>query len=158
SAILLIAAQVAWRAHFLSHMYFYRQDFFNLDFAISSPFNWHYLTYVGTGHLMIGERAIIWVLARISLYDWTLSSVVSLAFLAAAGVAAFIVLRTLFGERPAILAPLAVYLLVPLGVPALGWWTVALESVPLQLAMFMAVNSHIHYVRTRHWRHLAAAC
>jgi hypothetical protein len=80
-AIALIAAQVAWRAEFLSRMYFYRQDFFNLDFAIRSPFSWHYLTYVGTGHLMIGERAIIWVLARASLYSWGLASAVSLAFL-----------------------------------------------------------------------------
>lgn len=156
-ALLLIAGQVAWRAQFLSHMYFYRQDFFDLDFAITSPFNWHYLTYVGTGHVMMGERAIVWVLARISLYHWTLAAAVALAFLAAAGLAAFLVLRTLFGERPAILAPLAVYLLTPLGIAALGWWTVALESVPLQLAVFMALNSHIHYVRTRRARHLIAA-
>ena len=156
-ALLLIAAQVAWRAQFLSHMYFYRQDFFDLDFAITSPFNWHYLTYVGTGHVMLGERALIWVLARISLYNWTLASAVTLVFLAAAGLAAFRVLRTLFGERPAILVPLAFYLLTPLSVAALGWWTVALESVPLQLAIFMALNSHIHYVRTRRTRHLIAA-
>jgi len=156
-AIVLIAALVAWRAQFLSHMYFYRQDFFNLDFAIRSPFSWHYLTYVGTGHLMIGQRAIIWVLARISLYNWGLASAVSLAFVAATGLAAFAVLRTLFGERPAILVPLAVYLLAPLGVADVGWWTVALESVPLQLALFMALNSHVHYVRTARRRHLAAA-
>ncbi|HEX2322113.1 MAG TPA: hypothetical protein VHJ18_24290 [Streptosporangiaceae bacterium] len=156
-ALLLIAGQVAWRAQFLSRMYFYRADFSNLDLAINSPFNWHYLTYVGTGHVMLGERAIIWVLARISLYNWTLASAVTLAFLAAAGLAAFGVLRALFGERPAILAPLAIYLLAPLGVAALGWWTVALESVPLQLAIFMALNSHIHYVRTRSRRHLIAA-
>ncbi len=156
-AIGLVAVQLIWRAQFLAGMYFYRQDFFNLDFAIRSPFSWHYLTYVGTGHLMIGQRAIMWVLARISLYNWGLASVVSLAFVAAAGLAAFAVLRTLFGERPAILVPLAVYLLTPLGVADLGWLTVALESVPLQLALFMALNSHIHYVRTGGRRHLAAA-
>ncbi len=156
-AVVMIVAQVAWRAQFLSQMYFYRQDFFDLDFAVTSPFNWHYLTYVGTGHVMLGERAIIWVLARISLYNWTLASAVSLLFLAGAGFAAFLVLRTLFGERPAILAPLAIYLLTPLGMAALGWWTVALESVPLQLALFMALNSHVHYVRTRRTRHLLAA-
>jgi hypothetical protein len=156
-ALLLIAGQVAWRAQFLGQMYFYRADFSNLDLAINSPFNWHYLSHAGTGHVMLGERAIIWVLARISLYNWTLTSAVTLVFLAAAGLAAFLVLRTLFGERPAILAPLAIYLLGPLGVAALGWWTVALESVPLQLAIFMALNSQIHYVRTRRARHLIAA-
>ena len=156
-AVVLVAAEVLWRAQFLARMYFYRQDFFNLDFAIRSPFSWHYLTYIGTGHLMIGQRAIIWVLARISLYNWGLASAGSLAFVAAAGLAAFAVLRTLFGERPAILVPLAVYLLTPLGIADVGWWTVALESVPLQLALFMALNSHVHYVRTGGKRHLTAA-
>ena len=62
AAIVLIAVQILWRAQFLSRMYFYRDDFFNLDFAIRSPFSWHYLTYVGTGHLEIVQRAIIWLL------------------------------------------------------------------------------------------------
>jgi hypothetical protein len=159
AAIVLIAAQLLWRAQFLSRMYFYRQDFFNLDFAIRSPFSWHYLTYVGTGHLTIAERAIIWLLARISVYSWGLASAVSLAFLAAAGLAAFALLRTLFGERPAILVPLAIYLLSPLGIAAVGWWTVALESLPLQLALFMALNAHVRYVRTSRPRYLVmAAC
>jgi hypothetical protein len=159
AAIVLIAAQILWRAQFLSRMYFYRQDFFNIDFAIRSPFGWHYLTYVGTGHLEIVQRAIIWVLARISVYGWGLASAVSLALLAAAGLAAFALLRTLFGERPAILVPLAIYLLSPLGIAAVGWWTVALESLPLQLALFMALNAHVRYVRTSSTRHLvAAAC
>lgn len=156
-AVLMVAAQVAWRAMLLRHLYFYRQDFFNLDFAARSSFGWHYLTYIGTGHLMILQRAVIWVLARVSLYNWALASAVSLAFLAAAGLAAFAMLRTLFGERPAILAPLAVYLLTPLGLAALGWWTVALETFPLQLALFMAVNAHVHYVRDGRLRHLVAA-
>ena len=39
AAIVLIATQVLWRAQFLSRMYFYRDDFFTLDFAIRSPFS-----------------------------------------------------------------------------------------------------------------------
>jgi hypothetical protein len=157
AAILLITAQVVWRALFLSRMYFYRDDFFNLDLAKASPLNWHYLTYVGTGHLMIGERLIMWVAARLSLYNWGLASAITLAFLAVAGLALFVVLRTLFGERPAILLPLACYLLSPLGIAGLGWWAVALESLPLQLAACLALNSHVHYVRTGRARHLASA-
>ncbi len=106
---------------------------------------------------MIGERAITWVLARISLYGWGLDGAVLVAFVVASGLAAFRLLRTLFGERPAILIPLAIYLLTPLGVAGLGWWSAAMESVPLQLAMFMALNAHVRYVRTGRARHLAAA-
>ena len=156
-AIALVVAQVAWRAWFLSGMYFLREDFFNLDLARRSQLSWSYLTYIGTGHLMIGERAIVWVVARVGIYNWGLAAGISLAFVAAAGLAALAMLRTLFGERPSILVPLAIYLLAPLTLADLGWWTAALESFPLQFAMFMAIRSHVQYVRSGGRRDLAAA-
>src|SRR5215471_11795597 len=106
---------------------------------------------------MIGPRAIAWLLVRASLYDWKLASGVVLVLQACASLAALRVLRTLFGNRPVILLPLAVYLLTPLTIAGLGWMTAALESVPLQLATFMAINAHVCYVRSGHLRHLAAA-
>ena len=157
AALLLIAAQVAWRAQLLGHLYFYRDDFAALDLARRSAFSWHYLTYVGPGHLVVTERAAAWVLARVSLYSWGLASTVSLALLAACGLAAFLALRALFGERPAILVPLAVYLFTPLGLADLGWWSAALESLPLQLSLLLAVHAHIRYVRTTRRRYLVAA-
>src|SRR5262245_21738641 len=156
-AILLVAVQVIWLAQFLRHMYFLRDDFANMDLAIRSPFSWSYLTHVGSGHLMIGERAIIWLLVRISFYNWTISWTFLLLLVAATGAAAFRLLRTLFGERPAILVPLAIYLLTPLSVAGLGWWTTALELVPMELATFMAIHAHVLYLRTGRSRHLVAA-
>lgn len=156
-ALVLVVAQVIWRAQFLSHMFFLREDFFNSDLAVESHFGWGYLTYIGAGHLMIGERAIVWVLVRMSLYNWDLAMAVTLAFTLAAGLAAFKMLRTLFGERPVILVLLAIYLLIPLTISSMGWWTEALESIPLQLATFMAVDAQVRYVRTGSRRQLAAA-
>ena len=155
--LILIAAQLAWKAQFLTHLYFTQDDFYNLNLAIQSHLSWHYLTFIGIGHLMIGPRAVAWVLARISLYDWGLASSVVLVLLAGANIAALRLLRTLFGDRRLILALLAVYLLTPLTVPDLGWWSAAMESVPLQLAIFMALNAHVWYVRTGRARHLVAA-
>lgn len=83
---------------------------------------------------MIGERGIVWIVARISLYSWGLATIISLGLVAAAGVAAFFLLRRLFGERPAILAPLVIYLITPLTAD-LGWWTAALESFPLHFGL-----------------------
>ncbi len=157
-ALVLIAAQVAWRAQFLSQMYFYRAGLLRPRFRDRDrPFNWHYLTYVGTGHVMVGERAAHLGARAHLLYNWTVGLGCEPLFLRGRGFAAFLVLRTLFGERPAILVPLAIFLLSPLGVAALGWWTVALESVPLQLATFMALNAHVHYVRTDRKRHAASS-
>jgi hypothetical protein len=157
-AIVVIAAQLAWKAQFLSHLYFRQDDFHDLDLAVDRPLSWSYLTYIGSGHLIVGLRVVAWVLVRVSgTYNWGLASAVNLAFVAAAGLAALRLLRQLFGERPFILIPLGVYLLSPLTMPDLGIWSSALESVPLQLAIFMALSAHVHYVRTDRTAHLAAA-
>lgn len=153
----LIAAQLVWKGIFLSHFFFRQDDFHYLDRALNSGFSWKYLSYIGSGHLQPGSFAIAWVLARISLYNWGLAAAVNLVILAGAGVAALRLLRTLFGDRPAILVPLTVYLLTPLTLPDLGYWSSAIESLPLQLAIFMTLNAHVVYVRTRRLRHLAAA-
>jgi hypothetical protein len=157
AAVVLIILSLAWKAQFLSHLYFRQDDFHDLDRAIESPFNWRYLTYIGAGHLIIGLRAVAWFMVRTSLYNWGLASAISLAFVAAASIAALRLLRMLFGNRPAILVPLLIYLFCPLTMPDLGEWSSALESVPLQLALLMAVHAHICYVRTTRVRHLAAA-
>ena len=159
AAIVLIVAQVAWKGQLLSHLYFRQDDFHDLDLAVDHPFNWSYLSFIGSGHLIIGLRIIAWPLVRVAStpYNWALASTVSLAFVAAASVAALRLLRDLFGERPAILIPLIVYLLTPLTIPDLGIWSSAMESVPLQLATFMALSAHLRYVRTGRTPHLAAA-
>lgn len=145
--LVIIVGEIIWKAQFLSRMYFSQDDYVNLDIAVKSPFNWHYLSLIGAGHFYPGLRAVTWVLARISLYDWGLDAGVALALVALASLAALRLLRTLFGDRPAILVPLAIYALVPLTVPDLGWWWCAMESLPFQLAIFMSLNAHVRYVR-----------
>jgi hypothetical protein len=157
AGLVLIAIQLAWKAHFLSNMYFRQDDFYNLDLAIQSPLNWHYLTFNTAGNVVVGTQLITWILARISLYDWGLAAAVVLVLLACASLAALRLMRTLFGDRPAALIPLAVYLLIPITLPGLGWWSAALESLPLQLAIFMSLNAHVWYVRTGRIRHLVVA-
>ncbi len=49
------------------------------------------------------------------------------------------------------------YLLTPLGLADLGWWSAALESLPLQLSLLLAVHAHVRYVRTTRRRYLVAA-
>jgi hypothetical protein len=155
--IAMIVAQLAWRAIFLSHMYFRQDDFYNLDLAIKSPLNWHFLTFNTAGNVVVGTQLITWIIARVSLYDWGLASAVILVLLAGANLAALRLMRTLFGNRPMILIPLAIYLLIPITLPGFGWWSAALESLPLQLAIFMSLNAHVRYIRTGRVRHLVVA-
>jgi hypothetical protein len=155
--IALIAAQVIWRALLLSHFYFWQDDFQFLDRGLANGLGWHYLMRVQGGHLVPGPQAIAWVMARAALYDWAAAASLTVVLAAAAGLAALRLLRTLLGTRPAILIPLAVYLLTPLTLPDLGWWSSAIESVPLQLATFMALNAHVRYLRSGKFRHAVAA-
>jgi hypothetical protein len=101
--------------------------------------------------------AIAWLLARASLYNWLLASAVTAVLVAAASLALLRLLLTLFGARSAILVPLAVYLFGPLSLAAVAWWSAALEILPLQLAIFMAVNAHVRYLRGQQSRYLIAA-
>ena len=100
------------------------------------------------GHLAGGESGS---------YNWGVASAVTLLMLALAGLALLHLLRRLFGNRPAILAPYALYLVTPLVVPVLTWWSATLGWLPLQAATFMAVSAHIAYIRTGRFRYAVAA-
>jgi hypothetical protein len=158
SGVGLVVAQVVWKAYFLSQFFFWQDDYRYLDRALANGFTWKFLTQVNDGHLTPGLNAIAWILARVALYDWGLASFVTLVFLAGASLAALRLLRLLFGDRPVILIPLVLYLLSPLTLAGLGWWSAATESLPLQLAIFMALAAHVRYVRSRRFKHAVAAC
>lgn len=157
AAVGLIAAELVWKAAILRHFYFWQDDFVFFDRALNSGFGWQYLMKVEGGHLVPGPFACSWLLARISLYNWTLVTAVILVILAATGLAMLRLLRTLFGNRPAILIPLVVYLFSPLAIPAAVWWSSAIETLPLQLATCLALDAHVRYVRGRQARHLVAS-
>jgi hypothetical protein len=155
AALGLIAVQVAWKGVLLSHFFFWQDDFLYFDRALRSGFTWNYLMKVEGGHLDPGPFAVAWLLARVSLYNWALVSAVILVLLACCCLAALRLLTTLFGSRPAILIPLVSYLLCPLTVPAMTWWSSAIETLPLQLAMLMALNTHVRFVRSGRYRFAA---
>jgi hypothetical protein len=157
AGVLLIAAQLWWKAGLLGRSFFRFDDYIYLEHASASGLTWSYLTWVDAGHLNVVGSAIVWVLTRFSPEDWTLASAVTLVLLGCTCFALFRMLRTLFGDRPGILLLLSLYLLSPLSLPGLSWWTVTLEQLPLQLALFCAVSAHVHYLRTGGFKHAAAA-
>jgi hypothetical protein len=156
-AAILILVQLWLKGVVLSRAFFRIDDYVFIDWSLKNHLTWHFLSTTYDGHLMPGSYALVWVLSRLSLYDWILVSIVDLALLAAACVALLRLLRTLFGGRPAILIPLALYLFSPVMAPGLSFWSTALQWLPTQVAVFMALNAHITYVRTGRYRHAAVA-
>jgi len=151
--ILMVGAQVWWMGAFLTKSFFRLDDFYYLERGLSNGLTWNYLMWSNLGQLTPLGFAISWVLVRISPMDWTLTSAVTLIMLAAAGLALLRLLRTLFGDHPGILLLMFVYLICPLSFAGLSWWSVVLELLPLEIAMFCALTSHIQYVRTGKFRH-----
>lgn len=145
--LLLILVSLVFRASVLSRAYFVEDDFLFVAGAADSGLTWDYLARVHKGHLMPGALALVWVLTQVAPYSWAMVSFLIIAGQAAASVVFLVLLRRLFGDRAGVLAALTVYVFAPLTVPAMSWWSAAINAVPLQLAMVAALAAHIRYVR-----------
>ena len=157
AAATLIVIQLLWMGDLLAHSYFRQDDYSFLYRGLQSGFGWNYLMGEPAGQLMPLGKALFWVLARISLYNWPLACVITLVLLAATSLAMLRMLRTLFGNRPAILALFAVFLFSPLQLAGTSWWSWALIILPVELALCMAVDAHVRYLRDGRMRYAAAA-
>lgn len=155
----LILLELIWKSRFLQHFYFRQDDFHFTELALQYGLSWKYLGYVGSGHLHPGVLLLVWILAKAAPYNWAAATWMSLLLLATASLACLRMLLTLLGNRLAVLIPLTLFLVTPLTFPDDSWWTSAIESLPLQITIFLAVTSQVHYVRTGRYRHaVAAAC
>jgi hypothetical protein len=157
TAVILILAQLLLKAQVLSRAFFRADDYFFIDWSVKNNLTWHFLGYTYDGHLMPGSYLLVWLLSRLSVYDWTLVSIVDVVLVVAASLALLRLLRTLFGTRPAILIPLAVYLFSPVMASGLSFWSTALQWLPTQLAMCMAINAQVVYARNGRFRHAVHA-
>jgi hypothetical protein len=157
AALGLILASLIWKAVFLSHFYFRQDDFDVIDQALKSGLTWKLLTTFHSGHMYPGVYLISFVLSRHALYSWPAGAGVELALIAGSSLAAWRLLRTLLGNRPALLIPLALYVLSPLPFQAYSWWIAGVEEIPLQIALFMSLDAHVRYVWTGRFRHAIAA-
>ena len=143
AAVVLIVAQLCWKAYLLSRFYFRQDDFLLLDRAVSRGLSLNYLFSFSGGHLRPGGLVVFWLVTRLSPYDWLLASIVTIAALAAAGVLMLRLLLILFDSRPAILIPLIIFLFSPLTLAGLSFWTTVTDWLPLQLTMLAATYSHV---------------
>jgi hypothetical protein len=157
AGVVIVAAAMWWKAGLLAHFYFRQSDFQILEQAVRSKQAWRYLTTPTTMHLGPAALGYAWLIAKASLYDWALASAVTVVLIGCAGLALLRLLRTMFGDRPAILGLLAIYLASPLMLPELSWWSLTLGWLPLQLAGFMAVDAHLRHIRSGRWRHAVAS-
>jgi hypothetical protein len=149
-AAILLALQAGLRA-----WVGYRGFFFLDDFAFTGRAAQHslsdlhgYLLLPYNSHLMPGAFVEVWVLTALWPLNFAAVVTLNLVLQALVGFAFYRLLRELFGARPAILVPFAVFLFTPITLPAFLWWAAALNQLPQQLAMITALWCHTRYLRT----------
>jgi hypothetical protein len=157
TALALIGAAMAWKTAIVQTAYFKEDDFEFVARAMESDLSIDYLTRLHVGQFMPGGFLLVWLSSRLEPFAWEYAAGGMLVLHACAALAVLRMLRVVFGERPAILAPLLVFLVAPITVPVLVWWAAALNTVFLQVALPMAIASHWHYLRTGRLRHAVAA-
>lgn len=109
------------------------------------------------GHLMPGGMALTWIAAHTAPLDFR-APLIQLALLQLlAGAAIVRMLWVLLRGRQALLAPLVLALMIPLGLPAATWWSAAINTLPLTAAMAWAVASTIRLAETGRRRHAVCA-
>jgi hypothetical protein len=157
ACVAVILASMIWKIVFVSHYYFRQDDFEIMDLALKSKLGWGFLTQGYDGHVFPGVFAVAWVLSRAALYNWTAAEGVVVVLIAAASVAAWRLLATLFGNRIEIVIPLVLYLMAPIGFDNYSVWNEGIESLPMQLAIFATLTAHVRYVRTARYRYAIIA-
>ncbi len=145
----LILAQLAFRGWALWRGYFFADDYNLLSDQADRTLTWGSLFEPYNGHVFPGGRFVVWAVAQGGTLNWGLAASLILLGQLLTSAAALWMLLTLFGRRPGVLVPLAVYLWSAATLPAVIWWSASLIQTVPQAALFAAVGCWVRYLRTR---------
>jgi len=154
-AFAMIIIQSVVRGIWTSQSWFLVDDFlFTSDIARGIDGTGWYLR-LHNGHFMplsFGLVKLVTVFAGPFAWAPVAAEIIALQLLAA--LTCWWMLRTVFGNRPAILLGLGFYLFSPLTMTSTMWWAVAINQLPYQIAFFGMIAAHIKFCRGRQWRWL----
>jgi hypothetical protein len=146
-AAALILAQLVLRGWASAGGFYLLDDLVFVDRAANLPFDARIFDDYN-GHLMPGSFALVRVLTGIAPLSWPAVVAVGLVQQLAIDVVLARLLVLLFGRRPAVLVALAVYLFSSITLPAFLWWAAALNQLPMQLAVLLALRAHVRYLHS----------
>lgn len=147
-AITLITAQLILRAWAVWGSWFFGDDFVFLADVARGQADAEWFFHRHNLHFMPGSFALVVPVAAAGVYAWHVAAVEMIVFQAAASLACWWMLRTLFGNRAMILVPLTIYLFSVVTIPSLMWWAAGVNSIAVQPFMFGAIGLHVLMLRT----------
>jgi hypothetical protein len=159
AAFVMIGLHVAFRAWALLPAWFYSDDLRFIEDARGSGLTPDFLFTPHDSQLMPVGVLLSWLVAHAGTYAWGTAALLTLALQAIAAGCCFLMLRTAFGERWAILVPLALFLFSPMGIEGMMWWSAALNALPMQIGSMLLVTCVVQWARHRRpaWAAGAAA-
>jgi hypothetical protein len=148
-ALLLVVVQLVSRWWVLAQRDFSSDD---LEYAAraheASVFSADYLLQNQEGHFMPGALLLAGTLSRLFPLEWGAVVIALLLLQLVASYAVLRLLRTVMGDRPAVLVPFIVYLVSPLALGSFTWWAAAMNSVPLQIGLAWYSADALRLTRT----------
>jgi hypothetical protein len=156
-ALVLIALQVAFRTWAVSGSWFLVDDYIFLSAIARGDDDLDWYLRIHQGHFMPLSFVLVKLVSFAPAFSWAAVTVEIAVLQLLASLAAWWMLRTVFGNRPAVLGLLAVYLFAPLTLPSIMWWAVAINHLPHQIGVCLALGAHVQYLRTRRLGWLALA-
>jgi len=157
AAVSMLALQLVVRVVIVPQSFWWEDDFFHLAQARSKGLTAGFVVSDYNDHLEILPNFLSWVLTRVTDSAWAPAAVLILLLSTAASVTVLLLLRELFGDRPAILVPFAAYLFGPLLLVSVTWLAAAVEALPMHVALFGTAWAMLRLRRTDRLRWLAVA-
>lgn len=151
-ALTILLLQLVIRSILGHNGYFSLDDFvFYTNASKSDLWDHDFLLTPYNGHLMPGAFAWVWISTKLAPLDFNVVFATMMALQLVAGLLMWRLLRLMFGNRPAILVPLAVFAFATITLPASWWWAAAINQQPQQITMILVLIFHMHFVRSGRW-------
>jgi hypothetical protein len=147
--LVLISGQLALRAWAVYGGWFFGDDLIFLSDVHQGNADLEWLLHRHNVHFMPFGFLLAMIVGKAGAFAWGAAATELLILQAVASFCCWWMLRTLFGNRLRIIPPLAFYLFATISMPALMWWASGIELIPLQIGIFVAITTHVLYLRTR---------
>lgn len=151
AALAMIVAQLAFRAWATFGSWYHYDDLNFMSRMMNDGPGAAFRQY--SGHVMPLGMYLSSLANAVAPFDFRVTAGMLLAMQAIADVGLLVLLLRLFGSRPGILPPLALYLSSVISVPIAIWWAAGANQLPLQVVLFWGLGAHLSYLRTGRARH-----
>jgi hypothetical protein len=157
AALTLIAAHVALRAWATYGGWFHIDDFNFISRMFHDGLSPSVAARSYYGHVMPAAMYLSWLNQAVAPWHFWLPATEMVALQVLCDLGLLYLLRAMFGLRPGILPPLALFLASVISLEGSIWWAAAINLLPLQIALFFGLAAHVGYLRTGRLRHAVAA-